>query len=73
MRLARQRWSIGLQRTTFAIIVIIPTIMCAPQFTANATTENPVSAGAGWIIWLMPPAVTGAIVALIGLNLAPVV
>jgi uracil-xanthine permease len=29
-------------------------------------------AGTGWIEWLMPPVVTGAIVALIGLNLAPV-
>ena len=28
--------------------------------------------GSGWINFLMPPAVTGAIVALIGLNLAPV-
>ena len=28
--------------------------------------------GAGFINWLMPPAVTGAVVALIGLNLAPV-
>lgn len=28
-------------------------------------------AGARWIAWLMPPVVTGAIVALIGLNLAP--
>ncbi|GAA1806291.1 nitrate reductase [Planosporangium flavigriseum] len=29
-------------------------------------------AGIGWIEWLMPPVVTGAIVALIGFNLAPV-
>jgi NCS2 family nucleobase:cation symporter-2 len=29
-------------------------------------------AGTGWIEWLMPPVVTGAIVALIGFNLAPV-
>jgi uracil-xanthine permease len=29
-------------------------------------------AGTGWIEWLMPPIVTGAIVALIGFNLAPV-
>jgi uracil-xanthine permease len=28
--------------------------------------------GSGWINWLMPPVVTGAVVALIGLNLAPV-
>ncbi len=28
-------------------------------------------AGAAWLRWLMPPLVTGAIVALIGLNLAP--
>lgn len=28
--------------------------------------------GTGWIDWLMPPVVAGAIVALIGLNLAPV-